>query len=87
MILAKLPVFLSALLLVACVGGQTVPEPESPGALLFKDRCTQCHGLPSPKRHTPEQWAQLLGMMEGFMQQKDIEFPSEEKKNDSRLFI
>ncbi|MBT3368610.1 MAG: cytochrome c [Nitrospina sp.] len=57
-----------------------MPEPESPGARLFKQRCTQCHGLPGPKRHTPEQWSHLLILMESFMRERDITFPDQEKK-------
>jgi hypothetical protein len=68
------------LFMVACAGAQTVPEPESPAAHLFKERCTQCHGLPGTKRHTPEQWDHMLVLMEGFMQEKGIQFPSHEKK-------
>ena len=29
-----------------------LPSPETQGAMLFKDRCSQCHGLPDPGRHT-----------------------------------
>lgn len=73
-----LPVILMAL--SACAGTQTIPEPESPGARLYRERCTQCHGLPSPTRHTPKQWDHLLVMMEGFMRDKNIDFPDQEKK-------
>ncbi|MBT5472196.1 MAG: cytochrome C [Nitrospina sp.] len=59
---------------------QTLPEPESPGAKLYSKKCTKCHGLPGPKRHTAEQWDHLLVMMEGFMDQKNIPFPADEKK-------
>ncbi len=68
------------LFLAACARTQTIPEPESPGARLYQERCTQCHGLPGTKRHTPEQWNHLLAMMEGFMREKNIEFPAQEKK-------
>ncbi|MBC8286614.1 MAG: cytochrome c [Nitrospinae bacterium] len=57
-----------------------MPEPESPGARLYQERCTRCHGLPSPKRHTSEQWGHLLVMMEDFMLEKNIDFPVQEKE-------
>ncbi len=63
-----------------CSMTQTVPEPESPGAKLYLKKCTQCHGLPGPKRHTAEQWDHLLVMMESFMGEKGLAFPVEEKK-------
>jgi len=71
---------LLSLFVISCAGTQTIPEPDSPGAKLFQERCTQCHGLPGTKRHTPEQWDHLLVMMESFMQEKSIEFPDQEKK-------
>ncbi len=72
-------IILLSLFLMACAGTQTIPEPESPGARLFKERCTQCHGLPGTKRHTPEQWDHFLVLMEDFMIKKGIEFPAQEK--------
>ena len=57
-----------------------IPEPESLGARLYKERCTQCHGLPGVTRHTPKQWDFLLLMMDGFMKQKNIKFPNQEKE-------
>ena len=67
-----------------CVTGcsmtQTIPEPESPGAKLYLKKCTQCHRLPAPKRHTAEQWDHLLVMMESFMGKKGLVFPVDEKK-------
>ncbi|MZG54748.1 MAG: cytochrome c [Nitrospinae bacterium] len=59
---------------------QTIPEPESHGAKLYLKKCTQCHGLPGPKRHTPEQWDQLLVLMSGFMKERGLPFSADEKK-------
>ncbi len=72
--------FLIVSSMAACAGTQKIPEPESPGAKLFEQRCTQCHGLPVTKRHTPEQWGHLLLLMESFMVEKGIPFPTQEKK-------
>ncbi len=76
----KLLVILASLFLMACAGTQTIPEPESPGAKLYQKRCTQCHGLPGPTRHTPEQWDHLLVLMESFMREKGTDFPAQEKE-------
>ena len=78
--LKVLPMILVPVFLISCVGTQTIPEPESPGARLYQERCTHCHGLPGVTRHTPEQWDQLLVMMDGFMKQKNIKLPDQEKK-------
>jgi hypothetical protein len=69
-----------ALFLMACAGTQTIPEPESPGAKLYRETCTKCHGLPGTTRHTAEQWSNLLVMMDGFMREKGIDFPAQERK-------
>jgi hypothetical protein len=63
-----------------CSTIQTIPEPDSLGAKLYIEKCTQCHGLPGPKRHTSEQWDHVLVMMSGFMNQRGLPFPENEKK-------
>lgn len=32
-------------------------------ALLFQDICSQCHALPDPKLHTPEEWPSVVDRM------------------------
>jgi hypothetical protein len=66
--------------MTGCSMTQTIPESESPGAKLYLKKCTQCHGLPAPKRHTAEQWDHLLVMMQSFMEQRKLAFPEDEKK-------
>jgi hypothetical protein len=66
--------------MTGCSMTQTIPESESPGAKLYLKKCTQCHGLPAPQRHTAEQWDHLLVMMESFMDQQNLAFPKDEKK-------
>jgi hypothetical protein len=68
------------LIMTGCSMTQSIPEPESPGAELYLKKCTQCHGLPAPQRHTAEQWDHLLVMMQSFMDKKNLAFPEDEKK-------
>jgi hypothetical protein len=75
-----LPIIFVSFFVISCAGTQMIPEPESLGAKLYQERCTQCHGLPGVTRHTPEQWDFLLVMMDGFMKQKKIKFPNQEKE-------
>lgn len=35
---------------------EQLPAPESRGARLLADYCSQCHGIPSPRRHSAEDW-------------------------------
>ena len=74
-------VFVVGLLIMTdCSMIQSIPEPESPGAELYLKKCTQCHGLPAPQRHTAEQGDHLLVMMQSFMDKKNLAFPEDEKK-------
>lgn len=47
-----------------------LPEPESPGARALGRYCVQCHYLPSPAMHTPENWPKTVERMVPRMQGK-----------------
>jgi mono/diheme cytochrome c family protein len=49
----------------------TLPSPESQGATLFRERCSQCHSLPDPKLHTPTEWPAIVEKMRAYMQSMD----------------
>ena len=40
-----------------------LPQPQSPGAQLVGAYCTQCHGVPSPGLHAPEEWEGVASRM------------------------
>jgi cytochrome c5 len=42
---------------------EDLPEPDSTGAGLLSRYCTQCHNLPSPGLHTPEEWPAVATRM------------------------
>jgi hypothetical protein len=42
----------------------TIPSPESPGAISFKNVCSQCHALPDPKLHTAVEWPAVVERMQ-----------------------
>ncbi len=59
----------------------TLPSPESKGAVFFKEFCSQCHALPDPKLHTPNEWAAVVEKMRGHMQAMNKKvIPEGEKK-------
>lgn len=46
----------------------TLPEPASPGAQILKSKCTQCHGLVSPRQHAAQDWPYIVDRMDRRMQ-------------------
>ena len=45
-----------------------LPEPQSAGARLVNQYCTQCHGLPTPALHSAPGWSPVVGRMNVRMQ-------------------
>lgn len=45
-----------------------LPEPQSAGARLVNQYCTQCHGLPTPALHSAPGWPPVVGRMNARMQ-------------------
>lgn len=45
-----------------------LPDPDSKGALLLQQFCTQCHNLPGPGLHTAAEWPAVVGRMDRRMQ-------------------
>jgi hypothetical protein len=42
---------------------ESLPDPQSPGAALLNQYCTQCHNLPGPDRHTAADWREVTSKM------------------------
>ncbi len=66
---------LSASACSAPTGGLAVaplPDEQSAGAILMKERCGQCHGAPSPSVHTAEHWPSVIYRMQNRMTQKGM---------------
>jgi len=69
----------------------SLPEPESSGAQILKSKCTQCHGLVSPRQHASQEWYivermdRRMQMMArggmGMMRRADIQPLSQEERN------
>lgn len=54
---------LACLLLVVAACSRPLPEPESPGAQVFAQRCGECHRVYSPGSMTWPMWEYQLGRM------------------------
>ena len=57
---------------------QSMPEEGSAQLKLVKQKCTPCHGLPHPKRHTASEWDNLLVLMTERMKERQIPYTFEE---------
>jgi cytochrome c5 len=42
----------------------TVPAPDTVGAALFQQTCSQCHALPNPKQHVASEWPAVVARMQ-----------------------
>lgn len=58
-----------------------LPSPQSHGAILYKETCSQCHGLPDPKIHTGQEWAGVVERMRTNMQLMGKRMITADEKN------
>ena len=57
---------------------QSMPEEGTADLEILKQKCTACHGLPHPKRHTANEWDHLLVLMMERMKERRISYTSQE---------
>ncbi len=76
-------IILCNMLLNACASQPTpIPDSLSANAQAYQARCSSCHSLPHPKRHTFTEWKHLLPLMEQRMHEKNVPpLELEEKQN------
>lgn len=58
----------------------SLPEPESPAARLYQQRCSGCHRLYAPSLLTSEMWRFMLGRMEMEMQRRGVPLPTPDER-------
>jgi len=68
----------TAMLISGCLSGPPIPEEGTPGAQVFKSKCTLCHGWPHPRRHSVGEWDHYLTLMQKHMVDRGVSFTSEE---------
>ena len=68
--LLALPLFLLTLVSSGC--NASLPEPESPAAQLYRERCAQCHRLYGPSLLTAEMWTFMISRMEQEMLRRGV---------------
>jgi len=69
---------LVAVLVSFSCAGMQVPEPESQGARVYSKKCSMCHGLPHPSRHSKIEWDHYLELMKGNMDKKGVSYSAQE---------
>lgn len=69
------------------ISPRELPSPESREATLFKERCSQCHGLPDPERHTAKEWPAILEKMRGYMQVMDKKVITNDEEKDIEGYL
>jgi len=63
----------SVLLMAGCASnGTPIPAPQSETALLFADKCGECHAVPHPARHSADEWPHYVALMEQRMAERNI---------------
>lgn len=80
------------LALAGCAGqagrGTTViPEPDSPGARVYVQRCSSCHALPHPQRLGYDGWLQILPLMERRMAERGINPLTGEERKEILVYL
>ena len=68
--------FFTLLLLLVTTGSSgcnaSLPEPESPAAQLYRERCAQCHRPYGPSLLTAEMWTFMVSRMEQEMLRRGV---------------
>lgn len=65
--------FSIALVLCAAACSANLPEPESQGAVLYKQHCNGCHRVYAPTSMTYEMWKVQVERMQGEMVRRGVE--------------
>lgn len=81
---SRLPM-LAALIAAAtaafCGCRRELPEPLSPSARVYVDKCGQCHAAYDPRSLTPAMWATQVSLMEGKMMQAGLQPLTAQERN------
>lgn len=64
-----------------------LPSPESKGAILFKEICSQCHSLPDPSLHTAQEWSAVVERMRGNMLAMGRRVATEEERKEIVAYL
>jgi mono/diheme cytochrome c family protein len=69
------------------ISPEALPAPESLGAALFRDACSQCHSLPDPQLHTAGEWPKVVERMRGNMETMKKKVISEQERKSIEDYL
>lgn len=72
---------------LASVSEEELKVPQSEGGRLFKQTCSQCHALPAPGLHTPQEWKQIVERMRGHVLTMNKYVITEQEKQNILEFL
>ena len=64
-----------------------LPEPNSAAAGLFKQYCSQCHGLPALDTHTAEDWPRAVERMVTNMASSGKQMPDANERRAITMYL
>jgi hypothetical protein len=87
-----LPLWLAILLAPGMTACSSTPAPitgaaEKDQAQVFSARCSGCHALPHPKRHTYPEWQRLVTVMEQRMQERGVAPLDDQQRRDILTYL
>ena len=78
----------SVMLIAGCASnGTPIPAPQSQAALLFADKCGQCHAVPHPARHSADDWPHYVALMEQRMFERNITALSDAERQSILAYL
>ena len=81
------PLIPAFLLGVGCNMTMKIPEESALEAKTYRSRCSLCHSLPHPRRHTAEQWTHLVDVMDKVSIKKKFPPLDEKTKSDILSYL
>ena len=69
------------------ISPQELPDANSEGALLFKQKCSRCHALPSPALHTSAEWPEIINRMQLHMKITHIPELSDTQEAEIKSYL
>lgn len=69
------------------IAPNALPAPETHGAVLFRNLCSQCHSLPDPKLHTADEWPGIVERMQSNMRSMRKNVLTENEKKEIVIYL